>query len=32
MIIIPLAIFLSPVVLWILAHLLSALGSLLVSE
>lgn len=32
MIIIPLAIFLSPVALWILAHLLNALGCLLVSE
>jgi|DEB0MinimDraft_6_1074348.scaffolds.fasta_scaffold132711_1 hypothetical protein len=32
MIIIPLAIFLSPVILWGLAHLLNVLGCLLVSE
>ena len=32
MIFIPLVIFLSPVALWVLAHLLSALACLLVSE
>ncbi len=32
MILIPLAIFLSPVALWGIAHLLSALACLLVSE